>query len=153
ICCAFGSQSSTNWHRLAHRPSPWSARSSRKSDIANLQDRAAARRRARVRDGNRRKISADIRPHKGAHQVMKAFLMYSDRDFDPQRILAHRAKEIRREQGPNLERLLPWNEQALRQDLGLDILFNAMAAGDDFLFEVAKVAVLSSVTDVDTIRY
>src|SRR5262249_1359654 len=73
-----------------------------KSDIANLQDRAAARRRARVRDGNCRKIPADIGPHKGAHQVVKAFLMYSDRDSDPQRILARRAKEIRREQGPNL---------------------------------------------------
>ena len=84
---------------------------------------------------------------------MKAFLMYSDRDFDPQRILARRAKEIRREQGPNLEQLLPWNEQALRQDLGLDILFNAMAAGDNLLFEVAKVAALSSATDLDTIRY
>jgi len=84
---------------------------------------------------------------------MKAFLMYRDRDFDPQQVLARRAKEIRRDQGPNLEQLLPWNEQALRQDLGLDILFNAMAAEDHFLFEVAKVAVLSSITDLDTIRY
>jgi hypothetical protein len=72
---------------------------------------------------------------------MKAFLMYRDRDFDPQQILARRAREIRRDEGPNLEQLLPWNEQALRQDLGLDILFNAMAAGDNFLFDVAKVAV------------
>jgi len=84
---------------------------------------------------------------------MKAFLMYRDRDFDPQQILARRAKEIRRDQGPNLQQLLPWNEQALRQDLGLDILFSAMAAGDNFLFEVSKVAVLSSVADLDTIRY
>jgi DNA mismatch repair ATPase MutS len=84
---------------------------------------------------------------------MKAFLMYRDRDFDPQQVLARRAKEIRRDQGPNLEQLLPWNEQALRQDLGLDILFNAMAGGDNFLFEVAQFSVLSSVTDLDTIRY
>jgi DNA mismatch repair ATPase MutS len=84
---------------------------------------------------------------------MKVFLMYKDRDFDPQHILARRTKEIRRDQGPNLQQLLPWNEQALTQDLGLDILFNAMAAGDNFLFEVAKAAVLSSVTDLDTIRY
>jgi DNA mismatch repair ATPase MutS len=84
---------------------------------------------------------------------MEAFLMHRDRDFDPQQILARRAREIRREQGPNLEQLLPWNERALRQDLGLDILFNAMAADDNFLFEVAEVAVLSSVTDLDTIRY
>jgi DNA mismatch repair ATPase MutS len=84
---------------------------------------------------------------------MKAFLMHRDRDFDPQNILARRAKEVRQEQGPKLEQLLPWNEQTLRQDLGLDILFKAMAAGDEFLFEMARVAVLSSVTDVDTIRY
>jgi DNA mismatch repair ATPase MutS len=84
---------------------------------------------------------------------MKAFLMYRARDFDPQNVLTLRAREIRRDQGPNLEQLLPWNEQALRQDLGLDILFNAMAADDIFLFDVAKVALLSSVTDVDTIRY
>src|SRR6266566_1681073 len=84
---------------------------------------------------------------------MKAFLMYRDRDFDPPQILARRAKGMRRGEGPNLEQLLPWNEQALRQDLGLDILFTAMAADDNFLFEVAKVAVLSSVTDVETIRY
>ena len=84
---------------------------------------------------------------------MKAFLMYRDRDFDPQHILARRAREVRRGEGPKLEQLLPWNEQALRQDLGLDILLSAMAAKDIFLFEVAKVAVLSSLADVDTIRY
>jgi len=49
--------------------------------------------------------------------------------------------------------LLPWNEKALTQDLGLDILFNAMAAGDELLFDVARVAVLSSLTDADTILY
>jgi hypothetical protein len=65
---------------------------------------------------------------------MKAFLMYRDRDFDPQR-------------------KLPSNEQALTQDLELNTLFNAMALGDGFLFEVAKKAVLSSINDVDTILY
>jgi len=65
---------------------------------------------------------------------MKAFLMYKDQDFD-------------------LQRKLPSNEQALTQDLELNRLFNAMALGDKFLFEVAKKAVLSSVTDLDTIRY
>ena len=49
--------------------------------------------------------------------------------------------------------LLPWNEEALRQDLGLDILFNAMALGDQFLLDVAKVAMLQSLTDIETIRY
>lgn len=65
---------------------------------------------------------------------MKAFLMYKNRDFD-------------------LQQPFPPNEQALTQDLELTILFNAMANGDKFLFEVAKKAVLSSVTDLDTIHY
>jgi DNA mismatch repair ATPase MutS len=85
---------------------------------------------------------------------MKAFLMYGDRDFDSQQILAQREREQqRRSNGPDLRQMLPWNDAALVQDLGLNILFNAMAAGDKFLFEVAKVAVLSSVTDADTILY
>lgn len=66
---------------------------------------------------------------------MKAFLMYKDHDFD-------------------LERKLPPHAQALTQDLELDTLFNAMALGDKFLFEVAKNAVLSGLhTDLDTILY
>jgi DNA mismatch repair ATPase MutS len=66
---------------------------------------------------------------------MKTFLMYRDQDFD-------------------LQRSLPWNEQALTQDLELNTLFSAMALGDDFLFDVAKKAVLSSVSnDRDTILY
>lgn len=66
---------------------------------------------------------------------MKAFLMYRDRDFD-------------------LQQELPWNEPALTQDLELDTLFNAMALGDRFLFEVAKKAILTSLSnDLDTIRY
>jgi DNA mismatch repair ATPase MutS len=65
---------------------------------------------------------------------MKAFLMYKDQDFD-------------------LQRQLPSNEQALTQDLEFNTLFNAMALGDDFLFEVAKKAVLSGLNDLDTILY
>ncbi len=66
---------------------------------------------------------------------MKAFLLYRDQDFD-------------------LQRKLPWNEQALTQDLELNTLFNAMALGDDFLFEVARKVVLSGLSnDLDTIRY
>ena len=37
--------------------------------------------------------------------------------------------------------------------LGLDIIFREMARGDAFLLEVAQVAVLSSVIDLDTIQY
>jgi len=66
---------------------------------------------------------------------MKAFLMYKDHDFD-------------------LQRKLPPNEQALTQDLELNTLFNAMALGDEFLFEVAKKTFLSGLNnDPDTILY
>jgi hypothetical protein len=66
---------------------------------------------------------------------MKAFLMYRDQDFD-------------------FQCQLPWNEQALIQDLELNTLFNAMSLGDAFLFEVAKKAVLCGLnSNVDTILY
>jgi len=90
---------------------------------------------------------------------MKAFLMYRDRDFDPQQLLVRRETELRHsrnsgtDHGLELRQVLPWNEQALTQDLALDILFNAMSLDDRFLLEVAKIAVLSSLTDLDAIRY
>jgi len=65
---------------------------------------------------------------------MKAFLMHRDHDFD-------------------LQQELPWSEAALTQDLGLDILFNTMARGDKFLFEVAKTVILSGLSELDNIRY
>ncbi|MEJ2078609.1 MAG: DNA mismatch repair protein MutS, partial [Acidobacteriota bacterium] len=66
---------------------------------------------------------------------MKTFLMYKDRDF-------------------NLQQKLPANEEALMQDLELETLFNAMALGDEFLFEVAKKTVIGGMnTDLGTIRY
>jgi hypothetical protein len=65
---------------------------------------------------------------------MKAFLMHRDRDFD-------------------LERELPRNEEALSQDLELDRLCQAMALGDPLVFEVAKRALLTSLTDPDAILY
>lgn len=66
---------------------------------------------------------------------MKAFLMFKNRDFD-------------------LQHKLLWNEQALTQDLELNTLFNVMASGDDFLFEVARKVVLSGLNnDWDTILY
>lgn len=60
--------------------------------------------------------------------------MYPDRDFD-------------------LERALPWNVRDLSQDLELNQLFEAMAGGDKFLFEIAKKGLFASETDLDTIRY
>jgi len=65
---------------------------------------------------------------------MKVFLMYSDRDFDP-------------------TQKLPWNEHALIQDLELTTLFEAMARGDEFLYTVARQAVLTSLSDPEMIRY
>jgi DNA mismatch repair ATPase MutS len=65
---------------------------------------------------------------------MKAYLMYKDQDFD-------------------LQSPLPVNEQILVQDLELNTLFNAMAHGDKFLFEVARIAVLSNLDELETIRY
>ena len=59
---------------------------------------------------------------------MKAYLMYRDHDFD-------------------LERELPWSAKALTQDLELETLFNAMALGDSFLFDVSRNALLSGLND------
>jgi MutS domain V len=85
---------------------------------------------------------------------MKAHLMYRDRDLDPAQLIARRDKDRRAHKSDDgLAPLLPWNYQALSQDLGLDILLNAMADGETFLFEVAKVALLASPTDVDTVLY
>lgn len=65
---------------------------------------------------------------------MNVFLMHRDRDFDAQSEL-------------------PWNEQALREDLGLDTLLAAMSHGDKLVGEVARTALLSSLTEVQAIRY
>ncbi len=65
---------------------------------------------------------------------MKVFLMYPDRDFDP--------KQKR-----------PSNEAALMQDLELNTLFKAMSQGDEFLFEVGKQTILSSLEAPEAIRY
>jgi len=66
--------------------------------------------------------------------MMKVFLLYPDRDSDP-------ARE------------LPPNTTELTQDLELNMLFKAMAQGDEYLFRVARQAVLSSLDEIDTIHY
>lgn len=66
---------------------------------------------------------------------MKALLMHRVEDFD-------------------LQRGLPLNEPILTNDLELDTLLGAMAAGDRFLYEVARAAVFSGLrSDVDTVLY
>ena len=66
---------------------------------------------------------------------MKAHLLYPDRDFD-------------------LQRKLPWNEDALTQDLALNTLLSAMARGDQFVFEVVQKVIFSGFdNDLETIRH
>jgi DNA mismatch repair ATPase MutS len=87
---------------------------------------------------------------------MKTFLMYRDRDFDPQHLLCRKETLPRSRSGEDedvLRQLLPWNEEALTQDLALNTLCNAMATGDAFSFHVAKTAILSSLRDENTILY
>jgi hypothetical protein len=65
---------------------------------------------------------------------MKAFLMHRDRDFDA-------------------AQPLPPHADDLVQDLRLQVLFNAMAGDDRFLWDVATRVVLCSLNDVAEIRY
>ena len=66
---------------------------------------------------------------------MKAHLLYRARDID-------------------LQWPLPWNEQALTQDLALNTLFKAMAQGDKFVLEVVRKVLLSGFdNDLETIHY
>jgi DNA mismatch repair ATPase MutS len=65
---------------------------------------------------------------------MKAFLMYEDRDVD-------------------LTAALPPLEESLVQDLELQILLDAMAGGDHFLFQVAKRALLMGLGEPEAIVY
>lgn len=82
---------------------------------------------------------------------MKSHLMHRDREFDPYDSLRNVMYGYR---GAEREPQLPAHEQALIQDLELDVLFQAMAHGDKFLFEVARKAILSGTgNDTDTILY
>ncbi len=81
---------------------------------------------------------------------MKCFLMYPDRDFELRYLGLSRGRDFEFARG----RTLPANQAVLVQDLELTTLFDAMAGGDGFLFEVAKSAVLLGAgDDVDTILY
>jgi len=87
---------------------------------------------------------------------MKPYLLYRDQTFSPQwgMIRTSATSAWWRDRDFKLQwEMLPAEKRMVTQDLELDILFDAMARGDKFLFEVAKNVVLSSVTDIDTIRY
>jgi DNA mismatch repair ATPase MutS len=65
---------------------------------------------------------------------VKAHLLYPDQDFD-------------------FEAALPVGHEDLIQDLELTTVLQAMAAGDDFLYEISGRVILASLTDPDQIRY
>ncbi len=99
---------------------------------------------------------------------MKVFLMHPDRDFDVKPALrddifdallsrnrfaltgARRDHERARKAAPASP---PGPDEVLAQDLELGTLWTAMAGGDEFLFETAKRAVLSSLRDPEAIVY
>jgi len=102
---------------------------------------------------------------------MKVFLLHRDQDFAARpelrdgifdammsgdlfaiaNVWRDRERQRQREPGPPLAPT--GNDAVLAQDLELGTLWKAMAAGDEFLFEMAKRAVLSSLTDPDAIIY
>ena len=92
---------------------------------------------------------------------MKAHLLYRDRDFDWKRVLyaaasreAARAGRRYRDATHDRHPRLPWNAEALIQDLELNSLFTAMAREDDCVFSVARnVIITGAQNDLDTIRY
>ncbi|TAN29793.1 MAG: DNA mismatch repair protein MutS [Actinomycetota bacterium] len=65
---------------------------------------------------------------------MRVFLLAPESDFD-------------------VDASLPPNEDALVQDLGLEKIFQVMAAGDPFLQPVARQVLLTSLTNIEEIRY
>jgi hypothetical protein len=92
---------------------------------------------------------------------MKAHLLYPRRDFDwrtPLQAAAIReaARNRRQIRMQDFDRRagLPWNDEALTADLGLETLFETMANGDDCIFEVSRRVVLGGVRgDLATIRH
>ncbi len=100
---------------------------------------------------------------------MKVFLLHRDQDFAVKPELRDAIFDamvsgdlfaianVRRDREQRRETTSPLaptgNDAVLAQDLELRTLWNAMAGGDEFLFEMAKRAVLSSLTDPDAIIY
>lgn len=102
---------------------------------------------------------------------MKVFLLHRDQDFDIKPELvdtifmamasgdlfavtnARRNLERAQQKSPGLVVDRPTGDEALIQDLELETLWQAMAGGDEFLYEMAKRVVLSSLTEPDAIVY
>jgi hypothetical protein len=82
---------------------------------------------------------------------MRSRLMFPDRDFDSSGRFTELMYRFRKPDNP--ERL-PFHQECLVEDLDLDTLVRAMAAGDEFLLEVAREALLAGArNDVETILY
>jgi len=100
---------------------------------------------------------------------MKVFLLHRDQDFAVKPELRDAIfdammsgdlfaifnvrRNLARKQEPSPVLAPTGNDAVLTQDLELGTLWNAMAAGDEYLFETAKRAVLSPLTDPDAIVY
>jgi MutS domain V len=100
---------------------------------------------------------------------MKVFLLHPDRDFDVQPELrdamfsammsgnlyaiVNARRELERRQRSTSPPEEPGEYGGLAQDLELETLWNAMAGGDEFLYETAKRAVLSGLSDPAEIHY
>ncbi|HXF97607.1 MAG TPA: hypothetical protein VNJ46_03225 [Gaiellaceae bacterium] len=96
---------------------------------------------------------------------MKVFLLHRDRDFDVKPELRDPIFEAMVNGSPfalasarrNLEREGKagslGSDEDLARDLELETVWSAMAAGDEFLYETAKRALLSSLHDPEAIRY
>jgi hypothetical protein len=98
---------------------------------------------------------------------MRVFLLHRDRDFavKPELrdatfgamvsgdLFAIANVKRERERSPGAAAAPPRSDDVLTQDLELVTLWSAMAAGDEFLFETAKRAVLSSLSGPGEIEY
>jgi DNA mismatch repair ATPase MutS len=100
---------------------------------------------------------------------MKVFLLHRDRDFAVKPALrdaifdammsgnlfaiTNVKRNFERERKPDSTTRPRGSDHVLTQDLELNTLWNAMAAGDEFLFETAKRGILSSLSDPDAIVY
>jgi hypothetical protein len=96
---------------------------------------------------------------------MKVFLMHRDRDFDVKPELRDPIFDamvsgklfgianVKRDRRSGSAPGPPTSDDVLTQDLELHTLWNAMAAGDEFLFETAKRALLSPLTEPEAIEY
>jgi hypothetical protein len=93
---------------------------------------------------------------------MKARLLHRNADFDwrwalqaeAEREFVSSGRRYNRPQSFAPQSELPWNAEALAADLALTTVFEAMAADDSLVFEVARKVILTGVTgDLDTIAY